>query len=87
LITFLQTLFDPPEQLLRYAIAYLQHLSLVAGAGLTASDYLSWVGVLDPAWQGVINALLGSLTLLGVLFIVRAVYRVYLSLKQGIQWW
>ncbi|MCL6593854.1 MAG: hypothetical protein K6T31_07750 [Alicyclobacillus sp.] len=68
-------------------MSFLQRLALTAAHGINVSDYLSWIGVLDPAFQSVINSLLASLALLGILYIVRAVYRAYLSLKSGIKWW
>lgn len=87
MITFLQLLFQGPEQLLREAANWMNNLSSVAAAGLNISDYVSWIGYLGGPWQKVVNSLLASLTLIGVLFIVRAIYRAYLGLKEGIQWW
>jgi len=87
MITFIDNLFAPVLQLLQDVINFLQQASTVAAAGINISDYFSWLGVLDPAWQGDANALLSGLALLAILFIARAVYRLYLALKQGIKWW
>jgi len=87
LISFINSLFQLPDQLLNEAIQFLNHLALVSAAGINLSDYISWLGVLDSAWQGVIESLLGSVALIGILTIVRSVYGIYLSAKQGIKWW
>lgn len=87
MISLLQTIFGPPEQLLSQAIAYLAHLSTVAAAGLHLETYFGWFSVLDPAWEGVVSSLMGSVVLIGVLQLVRSVYRLYLSLKRGVKWW
>lgn len=87
MIVFLQLLFRGPEQLLGSVVQWLNQASSVTAAGINLSNYVSWVGLLGPAWVKVINSLLASLTLIGVLFAARAVYRLYLSFKQGIKWW
>ncbi len=87
MIGLINTIFQGPEQILRQASAYLSQLATVAASGINLSDYLSWVGVLDGAWQGVVDSLLASFTLVAILFVTRAAYRAYLSLKQGVQWW
>lgn len=85
--SFIDSLFNGPIQLLQQAISFLQGLANTAATGIRASDYLSWIGLLDPAFQRVVNSLLASLAFLAVLYIVRGVYRAYLALKSGIKWW
>lgn len=87
MLSFIRNLFQGPIQILQDAIGFLNHLASVAASGINISDYLSWVGLLDPAWQGVIDSLLGCFGFIATLFIVRSIYRFYLSLKEGIQWW
>lgn len=87
LSAFWDYVFSGPESLLNQAIAYMSHLSTIAAAGINLSMYVSWMGVLDPAWQGVMNSFLASVALIATLFVVRSVYRAYLSVKNGIQWW
>lgn len=84
---FWDYVFSGPESMLQKAIAYLSHLSSVAAAGINLSAYFSWMGVLDPAWQGVMDSFLGSVALIAILFVVRATYRGYLSVKNGVKWW
>jgi len=86
-IAFIQMLFQGPEQLLGSVLSWLHHASTVAAAGINLSNYVSWVALLGPAWSGVITSLMASVTLIGFIFVARAVYRAYLSLKQGIMWW
>ncbi|MCL6528298.1 MAG: hypothetical protein K6T57_15670 [Thermaceae bacterium] len=85
--SFIDSLFNGPTQLLQQAIAFLQGLALTASHGINVSDYVSWIGLLDPAFSRVVNSLFAAVLLLGILYIVRAVYRAYLSLKSGIKWW
>ncbi len=87
MIGLITTIFQGPEQLLRQAILYLSNLATVAASGINLSDYLSWLGVLDGAWQGTVDSLLASFSLVAILFVTRSAYRAYLSLKQGVKWW
>lgn len=87
MITFINNIFGPVLQLLQDVLNFLAHASTISGAGINISDYFSWVGVLDPAWQGIVNALLGGFSFLAIIYIARAAYRFYLSLKDGIKWW
>jgi hypothetical protein len=87
LISFIDSLFNGPIQLLQSAINFLSRLANVAATGINVNNYFGWFGVLDPAFQRVINSILASLAFIAILFIVRAVYRIYLSLKAGIKWW
>ncbi len=84
---FWSYVFGGPEEILQKAISYLNNLSSVSAAGLNFNDYLTWLGVLDPAWQGAADAFLSSATLILTLFVVRATYRAYLSVKNGVEWW
>jgi len=79
--------FSGPESMLDKAISYMNNIATVSASGINLSAYFSWLGVLDPAWQGVMNSFLGSVTLIAMLFVVRAIYRAYLSVKNGVQWW
>jgi len=87
LITFINNLFGPVLQMLQNVIDFLANLSNVSAAGINISDYFSWLGVLDGAWQGVVNAILSGFGFLSILFVSRAIYRFYLSVKDGIKWW
>ncbi|SDW82221.1 hypothetical protein SAMN04489725_11615 [Alicyclobacillus hesperidum] len=87
MITFINNLFNPVLQLLNDVLHFLSHMANVTGAGINISDYISWIGVLDPAWQGDIDALLSGLSFIVILFLARSIYRFYLSLKNGIEWW
>jgi len=84
---FFATIFSGPTQLLNQGIAYMSHLASVSAKGINISDYLGFLAVLDPAWQGVVTSLLSSFGFISILVIVRATYRAYLSIKAGVQWW
>lgn len=87
MIQFITNLFAPLLQIITDVQGFLSHLSTITASGINISNYFSWLGVLDAAWQGDINALLGGFSFLAVLTVARSVYRFYLALKQGVKWW
>lgn len=87
MIGFIDSIFNGPIQLLHQAISFLANLANIAATGININNYFGWFGILDPAFQRVINSILASFSFIAILLIVRAVYRIYLAVKAGIKWW
>lgn len=87
MISFIDSVMNPPIAFLQMVISYLNNAALVAGAGINLSDYVSWIGLLGPQWVRVLNSILASFALILVIFVSQRVYRLYLAFKGGIQWW
>lgn len=84
---FIDSFMNPPLQFMQKIVDYLSHIALVAGKGINLSDYVSWIGLLGSSWVAVLNSILASFTLILVIFVAQRIYRLYLSFKDGIQWW
>lgn len=84
---FIDAIFAPPLQFLQMIVDMLGNVSLVAGRGIDLNNYFMFFNYMPGSWQMVIKSLLASVTLLAVLFLVRATWNVYLNVKNSLKWW
>ena len=79
---------QPAITLLQDAITALEGASLVAQRGI--ADPGQWLGpvtYLGSGWTTAVGSLLAATGLMVALMAAVAVYRLYLALKAGVQWW
>ena len=79
---------QPAINLLTEAVNGLSGASLVAQRGI--ADPAAWLGpvaLLGPGWVTAVTSLLSSAALLVTLKAATSAYRLYLLMKQGVQWW
>jgi len=84
---FIDVIFAPPLQFLELCQDMLDNAGAVVGRGLSLGNYFSFFGYLPAEWQAVIQSALASVTLLAILFLVRALWNMYLRIKQSVKWW
>lgn len=84
---FIDKIFNPPISILNLAIEKLQDVRLVTAQGLDIGKYFSVFGDLPTSWQLVVSSILISTVLLGTLLIFRSIMRMYIAIKEGVQWW
>lgn len=80
-------IFGPVQTVLQDAINSLSGLALTMRRGIDIGAYLGPVAALTPGWAAAVKSLLTGAALVGIAAVGRAVYDIYLSLKQGVQWW
>jgi len=78
---------SPVITILTAARDHLTSVSLVAARGINLDYYLGPVSMLGPSWTALILSLVGSLILILGVLTAQQVYNIYLSLKEGVQWW
>ena len=84
---FFDSIFAPPIRFLQMALEYLNHASLVAGHGISLDNYFGFFNYLPGSWVAVVNSILASIVLLAILQLVRAIMRMYFTVKDGVKWW
>lgn len=84
---WIDSILNPPIELLRMGIERLDSAQLVTAQGLNVGQYLSIFGDMPTAWQLVVSSILLSSVLLGSLLMFRSIIRIYYSLKEGVKWW
>lgn len=84
---FIDTVFSPPFSFLQLCYDMLQNAGTVVGKGISLNNYFGWFGYLPNEWQLVVKSALASVALLAVLFLVRALWDMYLKIKQSSKWW
>lgn len=84
---FIDKIFNPPISILNLAIEKLQDVRLVTAQGLDIGKYFAVFGDLPTSWQLVVSSILISTVLLGTLLIFRSIMRMYIAIKEGVQWW
>lgn len=85
--SWIDSIFAPMHAFLDMAIEQLQQAQAVTAQGLNFGQYFSVFGDLPTAWQMVLNSLLISMGLIGGLFILRSILRVYFAKKDAVKWW
>lgn len=85
--SLIDAIFDPVTTILQAAVNALNGAALSVRRGLDVAAYLGWVGYLPPGWHAAVVSLLTAAGLLGIVVVARAIYNVYLLLKEGVQWW
>lgn len=84
---FIDALFAPVLSFLELLRDVLNDVSLVVGRGINLNNYFSFFNYMPPEWQTVIQSALASIVLLASLFIVRAVWDMYLKAKESGKFW
>lgn len=84
---FIDAIFAPPLQFLNLTKDMLLNAGTVVGKGIDLSNYFSFFGYLPSEWQGVIQSALASIVLLAILFLVRALWDMYMKTKGSVKWW
>lgn len=85
--SWIDAIFSPFHSILDLAIEQLQNAQQVTAQGLNVGQYLSVFGDMSRPWQLVISSLLISLVVIGFLFILRAILRLYFAKKDAVKWW
>jgi large-conductance mechanosensitive channel len=84
---FFDSIFNPPISFLQMGVDYLGHVALIAGKGINLNNYFGFFSYLPTSMQAVVNSLIAAIIFLAVVQIVKSIYRVYLAVKDGLQWW
>jgi hypothetical protein len=84
---FFDSIFNPPISFLQMGVDYLNQVSLIAGKGINLNNYFGFFSYLPGSMQAVVNSLLAAIIFLAIIQIVKSIYRVYLAVKDGLQWW
>jgi hypothetical protein len=84
---FVDAIFSPPLTFLELCRDMLANAGTVVGRGISLGNYFGFFGYLPSEWQGVVQSALGSVALLAVLFLVRALWDMYLKVKVSSKWW
>lgn len=84
---FLDSIFAPPMAFLDLMSDTLNQAGTVVGRGINLNNYFGFFGYLPAAWQNVVSSALASITLLAILWLVRAVWNMYLKTKESGKWW
>lgn len=84
---FIDSIFAAPVAFLQLIIDTLDGVSLVAGRGINMNNYFGFFGYLPASWRAVVQSLLAMIVLLGMLWVIRAVWDMYMKVKSGVKWW
>lgn len=84
---FIDSIFAPPISFLQMCLDYLNSIALIAGHGINLNNYFGVFAYLPTAFQSVINSLLASIIFLAILQLVKAILRMYFTVKSGVKWW
>lgn len=84
---FIDSIFAPPLSFLTMMRDMLNNTSSVIGRGINLNNYFSFFGYLPTEWQAVIQSALASITLLAILWMVKAIWNTYLNTKGSLKWW
>lgn len=84
---FIDAIFSPALSFLVLMRDMLDEAGSVVGRGINLNNYFSFFAYLPSEWQGVVQSALASCVLLGILFLVRAAWDMYLRVKQSSKWW
>lgn len=84
---FILQIFYPVTNFLNSALNYLDNVRLQPARLLNLDYFLGPVSILGPEWRSLIGAVIGSITILFMVFIAKGAYNLYLLFKQGVKWW
>jgi hypothetical protein len=84
---FIDSIFGPPITFLELMRDMLANAGTVAGKGINLNNYFSFFGYMPVEWQNVVKSALTSIVLLAIMLLVRAIWDVYLKVKNSAQWW
>lgn len=84
---FVLQIFSPVTNYLNSSLNYLSNVRLQPARALNLDYFLGPVSMLGPDWRQLIGAIIGSITILFIVFIVKGAYNLYLMFKQGVKWW
>lgn len=84
---FIDAIFEPPRAFLQMIVDTLNDVSLVAGKGLNLNNYFSFFAYLPDSLQQVIQAAIASVIFLGLIYVAKASWNIYLNVKGSIKWW
>lgn len=74
-------------QMLQDAFDRISSITLVAARGLNLDYFLGPVSMLGTPWVNLITSIVASIILIATVFVVRAIYNLYLRFKEGVRWW
>ncbi len=84
---FVLQIFSPVINYLSSALEYLNNIRLEPARALNLDYFLGPISMLGPEWRQLIGAIIGSITILFIIFIVKGAYNLYLLFKEGVKWW
>lgn len=84
---FILQIFYPVTNFLNSALSYLDNVRLQPARFLNLDYFLGPISILGPDWRHLIGAIIGSITILFMVFIAKGAYNLYLLFKQGVKWW
>lgn len=77
----------PLIDLLTNVVAWLDQVSLVAAQGLRLERYLAYAAVAGPEWVELARTTALVLGLVGIVWVAKSGYQLYLRVKAGVKWW
>jgi len=84
---FILQIFSPVTNFLNSALDYLDNVQLQPARALNLDYFLGPISMLGPEWRQLIGAVIGSITILFMVFIAKGAYNLYLQFKSGVKWW
>lgn len=84
---FVDSIFAPLLSFLTLMKNMLNEAGTVVGHGINLNNYFGFFAYLPNEWQMVVQSALASVTLLVILFLVRAAWDTYLKVKGSIKVW
>lgn len=84
---FVDAIFAPPTTILMLIRDRLDAAALPLGRGITIGNYFTFFGYLPNEWRILVSSILASITLLATLWLGRALWDLYLRVKQSTKWW
>jgi hypothetical protein len=84
---FFDSIFNPPTSFLQMGVDYFQSVTLLAGKGISLNNYFGFFSYLPGSMQAVVNSLVAAIIFLAVIQLVKAIVRMYFTVKEAIFNW
>jgi hypothetical protein len=84
---FFDSIFNPPTSFLQMGVDYLSNVALIAGKGISLNNYFGFFSYLPGSMQAVINSLIAAIIFLAVLQLIKAIVRMYFTVKAALFNW
>ncbi|BDG60277.1 hypothetical protein [Caldinitratiruptor microaerophilus] len=83
----IDAIFGPVVDILNKIIEWLGQVRLIAAHGFDLGIYLGYVAWLPPPWLSLVKTVALGALLVAVVWAVRALWSLYLTLKSSVKWW
>lgn len=84
---FILQIFYPVSNFLNSSLDYLDNVKMQPARALNLDYFLGPISMLGPEWRQLVGAVIGSITILFMVFIAKGAYNLYIMFKQGVKWW